>query len=384
MIKLKRVLYTINNLQTAGMRYVVADLLRYLNRTRFQPAVAVGKVTGSWLEKEVSNICEVFEMPLHIPIKPLTKFIKTLKYTAKRLRDRADIVHSFDYSSDFVEGITVKLAGLPWIIEKTNFNWGGIKWRLRSTLASNIVCLSEIQRTKLFQNTCFYHKSKTIHTGVDLKRFYPATQDWKIKRRMDMNINPNAFIICCVADLVPVKGHKELLEAFADVQRTIKEEVLLLLVGHGEAGYEDELKYICRKLDITGSVLFLGRRDDVPEILKMSDGFILATRNWGRREAFGAAIVEAMACGLSVIATRSGGPEEIVIDGQTGWLVDPAGSTPLVLALMDMLQNKEKRTLFSQKSRERAEKHFPVEIMVRRYEDLYDAVLTNKAIGRSL
>lgn len=366
-----RLLYTINNLKTAGMRNVVADLVHGLDRSQFLPKVAVGERCGSVLEKGLEDLCEIVEIPLRIPTRPRSRFPAALFTTVRKLNGIADIAHSFDYASDWTEGLAMRLARMPWIMEKTNFNWGGRRWWFRASFASKIVCLSETQCNQLFRHTRFFPKTVIINTGVDIKRFSPVRYEQKLEKRKQINVSSEALIICCVADLVPVKGHKELLTAFAAARKNYSGEIYLLLTGGGEPGYERDLKELSHDLGISDSALFLGRRDDVADILKMSDGFVLATRNWGRREAFGAAIVEAMACGLPVIATRSGGPQDIIVDGETGWLVEAEGVEPLTKTLIEMIHNEQKRALFGKAGRRRAERHFSVGQMVDKYQGLY-------------
>ena len=377
------VLYTINNLKTAGMRNVLADLVRGLDRSRFLPKIAVARKSDSSLEKELEKICEIIEIPLHIPTRPRVSFPSLLAAAVRRLRKMADVAHSFDYASDWTEPLAMRLAGMPWIAEKTNFNWGGLSWWLRALLASKIVCLSQTQRNQLFGRSRFLSKTVVVNTGVDLKKFSPAEYDWKMRKRKKMSISPPGLIICCVADLIPVKGHKDLLRAFAAARENFSCQAYLLLVGSGPPEYEQELRRLSHDLGISNSALFLGRRDDVADILRVSDGLILATRDWGRREALGACLIEAMACGLGVIATRSGGPEDIVIGGETGWLVDAEGPQPLIEPLIEMINDEHKRALFGKAGRQRAKKQFSAEEMVDKYQQLYLGLLSGPDDARN-
>jgi len=145
----------------------------------------------------------------------------------------------------------------------------------------------------------------------------------------------------------------------------------LVLVGSGEVAYERELGQLAEELGVQNRVHFLGQRWDVPSLLSSFDGLVLATRNTGRREAFGAVLVEAMAAGLPVIATRSGGPEEIVVPGLTGWLVEPESSEALALAVLEFARDADRREKYGRAGRKRAANHFTAELMVSRYESLY-------------
>jgi len=358
-----RVLYTINNLNTAGMKLVVADLVKRLDRSKFVPIVVVNKKTNSSLERELENICEVIQIPLRIPRRPRFAFPLSVLKTVKQLRGLADIAHSFDYSSDWTEGLAMKLAGIPWGVVKTNLFWDERKWWLKCALAHKIVCLSQAQVQVMKR---WVHKITVIPTGVDIEKF----QNAQPARREQFGLNSSDIVLVSVAHLVPVKGHPDLIRAFAIVKNELP-NLKLLLIGDGEPDYVCELKNLVTHLGLKGRVIFGGKSDHVPSILKMCDGKILASQ----KEAFGAALVEAMAASLPVIATRSGGPEEIVVDGETGWLVNAGDPEALAEAIRDFYNNPQKRHRFGQAGFERAQKLYNVDLMVQRYEALYAEVL---------
>lgn len=362
-----RVLYTINNLNTAGMKLVVADLVRRLDRSRFTPIVAVNSKTGSPLERELESICEVVQIPLRIPRRPRFAFPLNLWRTVRQLRGIADIAHSFDYSSDWTEGLAMRLAGIPWIMVKTNLFWDERKWWLKCAFARKIVCLSHVQVQVMKR---WIYKITVIPTGVDIEKFRNAEP----ARREQYGLNSSDTVLVSVAYIVPVKGHPDLIRALAVVRDELP-NLKLLLIGDGEPKYVQELKGLVRDLGLQERVIFGGKSNNVPSILKMCDGKVLATRNEGRREAFGAALVEAMAAGLPVIATRSGGPEEIVVDGETGWLVDAGNPEALAEAIRDFYKNPHKRQRFGLAGFQRAQKFYDVNLMVQRYEALYGQVL---------
>ncbi len=370
-----RVLYTINNLATAGMKHVVADLVSGIDRSLFEPLVGVGCRTGSALESELERRCEVLEIPAKTPRLPRRHFLARLRETADRLRDVADIAHSFDYASDWTEGLAMRMAGVPWIAEKTNLSWDGRRWWLRSCLARRIVCLSTAQQRVM---RAWRAKTVLVPTGVDVQRFADAAP----VERGALSAEADDVLLACVAHLVPVKGHVELLRAMAAVAEDLP-RLRLVLVGEGSVAHTNRLRRLADDIGNGDRVLFLGARRNVASVLKACDGKVLATRDEGRREAFGAALVEAMAAGLPVIATRSGGPEDIVVPGETGWLVDASGWEPLALALREFYADADRRALYGINGQKRARSLYGRDLMTRRYEDLYASVLgLNRAASR--
>jgi glycosyltransferase involved in cell wall biosynthesis len=366
-MKVVRVLYTINNLQTAGMKFVLADLVRGLDRSRFSPLIAVGRKTGSTLEREMNEVCPVLELPLRIRRRPRVSFTLRIARVARSLRSLADVAHSFDYASDWTEGLAMKLAGVPWVAEKTNLNWDARRWWLRSLLASRIVCLSNAQAQLMGR---WAGKLSVIPTGIDVDRFETAEP----LRREDFGFDRNHILVVSLAHLVPVKGHRELLRAVAELSCVLP-NLRLLLAGDGNPEYVKELKTQAASLGVGERVSFLGAMADTAGLLKMCDAKILATRNVERREAFGAAIVEAMAAGLPVIATKSGGPEDIVLSGETGWLVEAEGHEPLVAALRELCQSHERRRRAGAAGLLRARILYNKGRMVEQYQRVYEAAL---------
>lgn len=358
-----RVLYTINNLDTAGSKYVVANLIRSHDRERFSPLLAVGRKTGTALEQELSQLCQIEEIDLHVSRRPRLGFPKALITTARRLRGLADIAVSFDYSSDWTEGLAMRLAGMPWIYFKSNMNWDARKWWLRSALAKRIVCQSQEQIRLL---SAWKRKLELVPLGIDIGRF----QNAQALSRREFDFAEDDLILVSLAQLVPIKGHVELLKAFGLVHQDLP-AMKLILLGSGHKEYVEELKRLADDLGISHKVTFWGYADNVPQILKMCDGKILPSQ----KEAFPAAVIEAMAAGLPVIATRCGGPEEMIVDGETGWLVDANGAEPLAQAMRQFYADAERRRAYGKAGQRRARQLYRLDLMVARYEALFQSVM---------
>ncbi len=363
-----RILYTINNLHTAGSKYVLANLVRSIDRERFEPLIAVGSKTGTALERDLERYAEVHEIRCRLPRENWRRFPVEVGRTVRRLRGIAHLAHSFDYASDWSEALAMRIVGIPWVFLKTNLSWHPRRWKLRCSFARRIVCLSESQMSLL---DSYRAKTCLIPIGVDRERFACAEP----ARRDMFGFSREDLILISVAHLVPVKGHSELIEAFSSIHSRCP-RLRLLFVGEGEPNYEKELREKAAATGVRAKVVFAGGRDDVPSLLRMSDGKVLATRDFGRREGFGVAIVEAMHSGLPVIATRSGGPEDIVVDGETGWLISAEGHTPLARAMEEFVEDRERRTRYGAEGADRAAALYGRDLMVQRYQALYDTVLS--------
>ncbi len=362
-----RLLLTINNLDTAGMKHVVADIVENIDRDEFEPSIGVAKLSGSALERRLAELCPVYELPsIRVNRRPRRKFAMRMLQSSLAVASKADVCHSFDYSSDWTEALATKLSGTRFVAEKTNLAYNERRWRGKLALADKVVCLSDAQEQQLARVA---QKVEKVPTGVDLERFGRA----EACARSAFGMSDDDVVLVSVAHLVEVKGHVELLEAFERLHERLP-RLRLLLVGQGDADYTAQLEQQVRVAGLEKKVVFAGLRHDVPEILKMADGKILATRNSGRREAFGAAIVEAMAAGRPVIATRSGGPEEIVVPGLTGWLIRAEDPEELDAALVDFYRSPNDWAEMGRRGQRRASEYFDLETMVERYSAIYRQV----------
>jgi glycosyltransferase involved in cell wall biosynthesis len=139
----------------------------------------------------------------------------------------------------------------------------------------------------------------------------------------------------------------------------------LLVVGDGPL--RAPLESHAARLGIAAQVRFLGHRPDVEQILGAADVFVLSSASEGMSNT----ILEAMACGLPVVATRVGGADEMVVDGETGRLVPPAGPRELAGAVTALMADPLAARAMGAAGRRRAEQEFSLSGMLRRYESLY-------------
>lgn len=210
-------------------------------------------------------------------------------------------------------------------------------------------------------------KVLTICNGVDTHRFCPGGRQ---VARAALGIGPEAIVIGTVARLDPVKDQAGLLRAFSRVADDPR--ALLLLAGDGPC--RPELETTVSELGLDGRVRLLGERDDVPSVLAAMDVFVLCSIG----EGISNTILEAMATGLPVVATRVGGNPELVVDGETGFLVEPRSPAALAAPLRRYLEDPGLLAHHGRSARDLAEAEFSLERMVGAYEQLYERLLDTK------
>jgi glycosyltransferase involved in cell wall biosynthesis len=203
-----------------------------------------------------------------------------------------------------------------------------------------------------------------IYNGVDARPFESAS-GVREKLRNHMGLRDFDKIVVVVANLIPYKGHLDFLKA----ARLVKDRIpgtAFCLVGE-DRGIQKNLESEAQNLGIRECVLFMGQRSDIPSLLAASDLFVLPSHE----EGFSNVILEAMAAGLPVVATKVGGNSEAVADGATGWLVPPRNPAAMAGRIVDLLSDTEKAISWGARGRERVKKLFTIEQMVEKHLTLY-------------
>ena len=214
-------------------------------------------------------------------------------------------------------------------------------------------------------------KVVTIHNGVDTGRF---SGDGREAGRAALGAPPGAVVVGTVGRLDPVKDQAGLLEAFAQAHPG-HPGAWLVVVGEGPC--RTELMALAATLGIGPRVRFLGERTDVPLLLKGMDLFVLPSI----AEGISNTILEAMATGLPVIATRVGGNPELVEDGITGALVPAQDRAALAGVLAAYLRDSGRRAAHGAAGRRRATGHFDLGRMATDYRQLYLDLARRKGVA---
>lgn len=208
-----------------------------------------------------------------------------------------------------------------------------------------------------------------IYNGIDLTPFDPLSPRTKA-------IHPR-FVIIIVANLIPYKGHAELIEAIAGVSARMPADWELWCVGRND-GLLAILERLAKEKNIHKNVRFLGPRVDVPSLLKSADVSVSSSHE----EGFSNAILEAMAAGLPVVATDVGGNAEAVVHGETGLIVPPQNPLALGEAILYLAQHPEIRERMGAAGRLRVQTRFSIDRCVQEYCDLYSKILEADVVSR--
>lgn len=205
-----------------------------------------------------------------------------------------------------------------------------------------------------------------IYNGIDLAPFRQPLDRGAARDRL--GLPREAIVLALVANLIPYKGHADLLNALAGAN--LPDPWRLVLIGRDD-GLGPELREQARALDLGDKLLWLGVRRDVPEILAAADIGL----NCSHEEGFSNAVVEGMAAGLAMIVTDVGGSAEAVLDGECGRVVPPGDLTALRKAIVELASDLTAARRMGAAARARAIAQFSLEACIARYAALYRALL---------
>lgn len=214
------------------------------------------------------------------------------------------------------------------------------------------------------------NKAFLIHNGV--KTIAALNSEAKAKIYARYSLSSERFYFSCLANLIPYKGHQDMLHAFGLIKEKLPENWALLLVGRDD-GIQANLEKLAADLGLNGHVQFLGSRADAQNFLLISDIGLL----FSHQEGFSNAILENMACAVPMIVTDVGGNAEAVLDGQTGILVPAHDPNVQAEAILKLATHSTLRQKMGLAALERARKVFSLETCAAKYADIYEAVLSH-------
>jgi glycosyltransferase involved in cell wall biosynthesis len=211
---------------------------------------------------------------------------------------------------------------------------------------------------------------QVIYNGVDEAPETDLAKTSQYKR--DLGLSEDELVVGVVGNLYPVKGHSYLLDAVPQILKAYP-KTTFLLIGRGEL--EVPLKTKVKTLGIEEKVRFLGLRHDVPKLLAVMDVFAMPSLS----EGLSIALLEAMTAGKPVVVTRVGGNPELVVEGQTGYLVPAGDAQSLAEAILALLGDSNRAKMFGMRAKHIVEERFTLAHMAEQYLKLYQAITQKQA-----
>jgi glycosyltransferase involved in cell wall biosynthesis len=355
-----RVMHVALGTGVGGMEKLLVEFARFTDRGRFELCFASLQKQGKFAEQIIAQQWPVYDFDKRPGLRP-----SIVLRLAQRMRScRTQVVHTHNTAAFFYGTAAAKLAGVARIVHTRHgqrYQASGretwfFRWMSRWVYRVVAVCDDGYQLSlrEGIRAECLH----TIPNGVDLGSF--RSVGWK----------PWAPAVL-VARLSSEKDVGSLIQAIPIVNQLLepmaaKPPAFTVRIA-GDGPERTRLEGLTAQLDVGQQVHFIGHQQNVAQVLSAASMFILPSLT----EGISLTLLEAMAGGLPVVATRVGGTSQVVVDGETGFLVAPQSPGELARAIVRLYCDPQLSQRMGQLGRQRVERHFTVGDMVRAYEALY-------------
>jgi len=310
---------------------------------------------------------------LHVDVRFSPQAISSI---ARRLKEGGfPLLHTHEYKSDLFGLLATRLAGVKAVASARGYTDSTPPLRLYKYIDlivlrffSLVMAVSEDLRRQLISAGLREEKVITLHDGIDVAAFASGAKErGKELRRLLVDLEGQP-LIAIVGRLSPEKGHRYFLES-AKIIQALRPEAKFLILGEGPL--RAELEGLAARLGVKEAVSFLGYQRDVAGYMAASDLVVLSSL----REGLPNALLEALALGKAVVASRVGGIPEVIRDGETGFLVPPKEPQRLAERVLWLLEKPEEATKMGERGRVRVVSAFSIEGLAQRLAETYSQVL---------
>ncbi len=370
-----RLLKLVTNFHIGGTERQVANLAKGLDRSRFDLHLACLWESGELLEelKALGVPRPEFRIGSLYGRKTFRQAVRFARYIRS---NSIGIVHSYGFYPNVFAIPAARMAGECLAVASIRDNGDGLTplqrrvQKMVCRLADCVLVNAEAIRRTLIGEGYAPENIFVIRNGILLSRFAAARNGGS--RRGQLGLPPSARLVAVFSRLNPMKGVEYFLDAAAMVARRFTDAHFLVI---GDGAIRKELEEHAKRAGLNGRIVFTGFRSDVPELLPEFDVSVLPSLSEGLSNT----LLESMAAGVPVVATRAGGNPEVIEDGVTGLLVPPRDAVTMADSICRLLENRELASSFGQAGRRRVAELFSMERMIRENEQLYFRLTEAKA-----
>ena len=376
-MKKLKVLQVIGGGEIGGAERHLLTLMRLLDRGRFTPellCLCQGPFAGVCREEGVATHEIVMRHKLDLAtVAPIRHLIR---------EQNIDLVHTHGVRANLVARMAGRAENIPVVTtfhsvlrydyaSATEAMVARVLTRLTNNRTDRFIAISGAVKEDLAAMGVAPDRIEVIYNGLDVSLLAPGDSTDEVRKKL--GILPDQRVVAMVGRLHAVKGHIFLLQA---AQRIVTQhhDVVFLLVGEGpERGF---IEKTIQELGLAGKVIMTGFYPNISELYPVMDILCLPSL----MEGMGLVLLEAMYFGVPVVATQVGGIPEVIIDGESGLLVDPGNSRALAMAITWLLDSPDLQRRLITGGRKRAEK-FTVENMVRHTERVYTEINESRGLS---
>ena len=381
-----KALVVIGSLELGGTERHLCQIIPEINGSEFEIEVVAFRKRGRLASEIEDKGVKVRspQLPLWIERRRIFLTLAIFLWMGRLfLKERPHIVHTFLPEAYLIAGLWAAILRIPVrIMSRRSLNDYQRKrrafthlehWlhRYMHLLIGNSMSVANNLACETHDGT---KRIRTIYNGIDVKPFVSSVS--RNEMRSMLRVPNRALLFCTVANLIPYKGHVDLLQAFSHVAESLPSPWRWMCIGYG-AEFEAYLKVLAEELGIGSEVMWLGSRSDIPELLTASDIGILPSHEEGLPNA----ILEMMVSRLPVIATNVGGIPEIIVDQRTGMLVPPKQPKLLADAILALARDPVLQSKMGEAGRVRVEKEFTLDSCLAEYRKVYSEVIQDQRRG---
>lgn len=364
-----RILHVVHSLDIGGLERVVVDLALGFRHKGHYVGVCCLSSKGALSKELVRSDVPVFSLEK----RPGIDLRIPMQLSKKMRQHQFDVVHTHN-EAGLIYGTTAAIfARIPRIIYTEHGKGLGyhdrklfrIVERYLIKKTNKVVAVSEDLRAKMIN----WHRLErnrffVIPNGIDVDEF--KEKNFRKKKRDEVGLKDDDFVIGIVASLLPIKNHCFFLTVFKKLLMEFP-KLKLVLIGDGPLrGYlEDRVL----KMEVSKKVIILGARLDVPALLSALDMYVLPSLS----EGISISILEAMAAGIPIVASDVGGNSQIIKDAHSGFLVPVGNEEAWIKTLRELLNHPRLRKTISHIAQQTVENRFSLACAINQYESIYTA-----------
>ena len=373
----RKIFYLVDSFNIGGTETQAVELARRMDPAQYDVTLACLRKEGPLLERLNGSTVNVVEFHPKGGIDSPRGLYQVARMVAYLRRGKFDVVHAHDLWSNMIGIVAGELAGVPVIVtsqrDLSHGDWyqgRRKKWLRRAQNASSAILTNArmIREGLVGQEGLAAEKVRVIYNGVDLDKF-ESSPSMRAKLFPGME---RAKLIVLVGNMhTDVKGHPTLIAAAPKVVSRLPQARFVLV---GDGGQRKDFEAAAQAAGVGANFMFLGRRNDVADILAACDIAVLPSAAEGMPNA----VLEYMAAGLPVVASAVGGNLEVIADGATGLLVPPGDAEALGKGLLRLLADDVLALRVARKGRELVEQRFSFERLTREVGALYEELLQAK------
>jgi glycosyltransferase involved in cell wall biosynthesis len=365
-----RVMFLTTSMPVGGAETLLVNLVRGFDRARFAPEIACLKERGP-LGEELASEIPVY---CHLLENKYDPSVLTRLWRLMRSRQIDAVVTVGAGDKMFGGRLAARLAGVPVVVSALHSTgWPDSIGRLNqllTPLTDGFIGVADAHAEHLVDHERFPRaKVHTIYNGVDTERFAPCDG---LAIRNELGIPPSSPVVGILAALRPEKNHELFLAGAAAIQDKLPEAHFLII---GDGPQRSTIEQLAASLGIAQRTHLLGSRSDVPALLGAIDVLALTSHN----EASPVSILEALSCGVPVVAVEVGSVPETVEPGQTGLLFAAGDLDGYIAATLQLLEDPKLGKKLGSNGRQRVINERSLSAMVDGYESLLGRLLEVKS-----